>query len=157
MIEFLFLILGFLFFLLDTAIVPALGFYAGFADISLLYCFYLYDTMKEKSLYFFIVILLIKAVLVPREILLPFILLYLAGFLSFLGIRSVTKIANLVSIGLPGFLFFSIEFFVIKKPSFSTYLSFSLLQIFLWLSLTPVLAFLSTRYHEKIKGKGVFV
>lgn len=157
MIDFVFLLLGILFFFLDTVIVPAWGSYLSFTDISLFYCFHLYDIKKEKSLYFFMVLMLLKAVFVPKEILLPFIMIYFVGFLCFIGVRSVTKMANLFLIGLPGFLFFSIEFILFKKPTFTTYLGCSLLQLILWLSFAPVFSFLSARYHEKIKGKGVFV
>jgi hypothetical protein len=95
--------------------------------------------------------------LVPEDILLPFIVLYLASFLLFIGILHATKMANILTIGLPGLFFFSIEYLLFHKPIFSILLSSLFVQYLLWLCLMPVISSLSVLYQERIKGKGVFV
>jgi hypothetical protein len=157
MIDILFFLLGILLFLLDISFFPALTSYHVFVDLSLFYCFHLYEIKKESSVPIFILLLLIKAVFIPQDILLPFIILYLTAYLIYIGMLHTTKMANNLTIGLTGLLFFTIEFFLFKKSTLSVYILSIFFQYFAWICLAPILAILTYYYKERIKGKGVYV
>jgi hypothetical protein len=157
MIDILFFLLGLLIILLDISFFPALSSYHIFVDLSLFYCFHLYEIKKESSVPLFILLLLVKSVFMPQNILLLFIIMYLTAYLSFIGILHTTKMANYLTIGLTGFLFFSIDFLLFKKSTFSIYFLSLLFQYFAWTCLVPILSILTYFYKERIKGKGVYV
>lgn len=157
MIEILFFGLGFLLFLLDTAVLPVLSNFVVMTNLTLFYSFHLYEIKKESSFGLFVFLLILKAILVPTDKLMLFLLLYMGGFILFVLILQGVKLESKTSIGVVGLMVCILEFYLFKN-AWSPALVLSLMyQGISWLCMLPMMSGIEKMYLAKIKGKGVFV
>ena len=157
MIMFLFYFFGFILYFLDIVIFPTLTSYHFLIDTTLFYSFFIFEIKKDKSLPYIVVLIWLKAILLPRENVISFIFLCLFAIYFFITTLRSAKISKHISIGFTGFVFFSLEYLLFKHISFLNLILSLSFQYFIWLCIIPILSLLTKLYDKNMKDKGVYV
>lgn len=157
MIDLLFFFFGFLLILFDISFFPALTDYKLISDLLLFFSFSIYDLKKVNGVPIFMILLLLKSVFVPKEILLLFILIQLVSFLFFISLYHTILISKYLLFVICGSMSLLFESILLKRKIFPDFLLIIFIQIFFCTLFLPLFNLLKYYYLEKIKRKGVFV